>query len=140
MTQRTHTITDLAEAAFVAIGLHDILGRFAAAALIDDEDATIIDLRPFAGDETCVVCAVEWALHVADDWQSAHRLVLLSSDPRSLRDAREDDIRLFQELRRELESHGFALVDWIQTDGSDIRSLSFTCDVTSGWDAAGSAP
>ncbi len=133
MSSRTRVITQFAEAVHVAVGLHELYGRFAAAALLDD-DGTILDMRPFSGDDTCVVCALEWALNVADDWQHAHRVVLLSAASGSLHECREDDIRMYQSLSDVLDEHGIELVDWIQTDGVDVRSLTFTCDVTPRWD------
>lgn len=134
MDPRTPTISGLSEAMRVALALHDLYGRFAAAAVVDDLDGTLLDLRPFAGEAACVVCAVEWALQVADDWHHAHRIVLLSGDGHPVREPRELDIRIFQEVRRELRAHGMTLVDWIQTDGDDLRSMTLTCDVRSGWD------
>jgi len=134
MIQRTRAINQFADAACAAVGLHDLYGRFTAAAVIDDDDGTILDMRPFAGEEACVVCAVEWALNVAEGWHAAHRVVLLSGGGAPLRDAREDDIRMYQTLREALDVDGIELVDWIQTDGDDIRSLTFTCDITPNWD------
>jgi hypothetical protein len=134
MPQRTSAINSFFDAAGAAVGLHGIYGRFAAAALLDDHDGTILDMRPFTGHDTCVVCAIEWALMLSDDWHSAHRVVLLSGGADSLRDPREDDIRLYQNLREALDEHAVELVDWVQTDGSDVRSLTFTCDVTPNWD------
>jgi hypothetical protein len=135
MAQRTRAINDFADAASAAVGLHELYGSFAAAALLDD-DGTILDMRPFAGDDTCIVCALEWALDVADDWHNAQEIVLLSGTSQSLRDAREDDIRMYQGLREEIATYDMELIDWIQTDGSDIRSLTFTCDVSPRWGAA----
>jgi hypothetical protein len=132
MSQRTRAINQFAEAVYAAIGLYELYGWFAAAALLDD-DGTILDMRPFAGDDTCVVCALEWALNVAGDWHSAHRVVVLSGTPGSLRDPREDDIRMYQSLRDALDDHDLELIDWIQTDGADVRSLTFTCDVVPNW-------
>ncbi len=136
MSQRTRAIHQFAEAAYAAVGLYELYGRFAAAALLDD-DGTILDMRPFTGDDTCVVCALEWALNVADDWMSAHRVVLLSGSPSSLRDPREDDIRMYQSLRDALDDHDVDLLDWIQTDGNEVRSLTFTSDVVPNWDVLG---
>jgi hypothetical protein len=134
MSQRTRAINQFADAVGAAIGLQTLYGRFAAAALLDDEDGTILDMRPFTGEDTCVVCALEWALGVADGWHAAHRVVLLSGGGGSPRRLREDDVRLYQGLREALDAHDIELVDWIQTDGDDIRSLTFTCDITPNWD------
>jgi hypothetical protein len=134
MSQRTRAITQFADAVSAAAGLEALYGRFAAAALLDDEDGTILDMRPFTGEATCVMCALEWALGVADDWRSAHRVVLLSGGGGSLRELREDDIRMYQTLRETLDGYDIELVDWIQTDGDDIRSLTFTCDISPNWD------
>jgi hypothetical protein len=136
MSSRTRVITHFAEAVRVAVGLHELYGRFAAAALLDDEDGTILDMRPFSGDDTCIVCALEWAVDVAEDWHRAHRVVLLSAASGSLRECREDDIRMYQMLRDALGEHAIELIDWVQTDGVDVRSLTFTCDVTPNWDDA----
>lgn len=133
MSPRTPVITHFAEAVHTAVGLQDLYGEFAAAALLDD-DGTILEMRPFSGDDTCVVCAVEWAVNVADDWQCAERVVLLSSASGPLRECREDDVRLYQRLHDALDVHGIELVDWIQTDGDDIRSLTYTCDLAPTWD------
>jgi hypothetical protein len=136
MAQRTRAINQFADAVCAAVGLHRLYDRFAAAALLDD-DGTILDMRPFAGDHACVACAIEWAMAVATDWHTAQQIVLLSSSaPHSLCDAREDDIRLYQGLRDDVAAEGMELVDWIQTDGADVRSLTYTCDVTPSWDAA----
>lgn len=134
MSQRTRAINEFSDAVVAAVGLQEIYGRFAAAAVIDDDDGTILDLRPFAGEDACVVCALEWALNVADEWHSAHRVVLLSGGGPSVRAVREDDIRLYQDLREELDAHDIELVDWVQTDGDEIRSLTFTCDLSPNWD------
>lgn len=136
MAQRTRAINHFADAVCAAVGLHQLYDRFAAAALLDD-DGTILDMRPFAGEDACVACAIEWAIAVATDWRSAHQIVLLSSGtPHSLRDVREVDIRLYQGLRDDIAAEGMELVDWIQTDGADVRSLTYTCDVTPSWEGA----
>lgn len=133
MTLLTPSISGLADAALVALRLHDVCGRFAAAALIDDDD-TVIDLHPYVGCDACLFCAIERAIRTADDWQSADRIVLFSGDRRTSEPAREDDIRIFQQLRREVEQYDLELFDWIQTDGDLIRSLTFTCDAEPAWD------
>jgi hypothetical protein len=76
-------------------------------------------------------------MDVADDWQHAHRIILISGDAQRVRKVREDDVWCFQELRTQLAEVGFDLVDWIQTDGRELRSLSVTCDVTPRWDESG---
>ena len=133
MTVRTLTIDDLTDAALVALGLHNLCGRYSAAALIDEDDDTVLDLRPFIGDDACIVCAAEWALNAADGWRTPLHVVLFSSDERPLHEVREADIQLFQQLRLALEEADLDLVDWVQTDGHCFRSLTFTCDTDPYW-------
>jgi hypothetical protein len=132
MSPRTRAINHFADAACAAVGLQELYGRFAAAVLLGD-DGEIVDMRPFAGERACVACAIEWAVNFVDH-PRAHRIVLLSSDSSSVRHAKEDDIRLYRELCDELDLNGFELVDWIQTDGDLLRSLTFTCDLAPNWD------
>jgi hypothetical protein len=134
MVARTPVITHFSDAVQAALGLHQLYGRFTAAALIDDDDGTILDMRPFSGDDACVVCSIEWAARIATDWHRAHGVVLLSSSQASLDECREDDVRMYQSLHDALAQHDLQLIDWIQTNGDDIRSLTFTCDVTPSWD------
>ena len=44
---------------------------------------------------------------------------------------------MYQSLRDALDDHDIELLDWIQTDGDDVRSLTFTCDVVPNWDGVG---
>jgi hypothetical protein len=131
MSSHTRSINHFADAVGAALGLQELYGRFAAAAVLDDAGA-IVDMRPFAGDSACVVCAIEWAVN--GDAPDAERIVLLSGGDESVRHAKEVDIRFFQDVRDELDAHGFELVDWIQTDGAMIRSLTFTCDAAPRWE------
>jgi hypothetical protein len=137
MPPRPRAIHDFADAVGAAVGLQELYGRFAAAVLLDD-DGAIVDMRPFAGEHACIACAIEWAINLVDrpraDRPRADRIVLLSGEVSSVRAPKEDDIRVYQELGDELDHHGFELVDWVQTDGTLIRSLTFTCDVAPHWD------
>jgi hypothetical protein len=132
MSPRTRAIHHFADAVCAALGLQELYGRYAAAALLDD-DGAVVDMRPFSGDRACVACAIEWAIN-GDDDDEARRIVLLSGEGDSVRHAREDDIRFYQDVREQLDRHGFELVDWVQTDGDLIRSLTFTCDTDPNWD------
>jgi hypothetical protein len=53
----------------------------------------------------------------------------------SVREIAEDDVRWFQDLRKELGSgiRQLELVDWIKVDGEDIRSLAFTVEGEDPW-------
>jgi hypothetical protein len=130
----TLTIHDFTDAALVALGLHDLCSRYAAVALVDEDDDTVLDLRPYFGDDACVVCASEWASEAATGWRDAAvGVVLFSSDGRPVTEVREHDIELFRRLRSDLEAERLDLIDWIQTDGDCFRSLAFTCDTNPYW-------
>jgi hypothetical protein len=53
----------------------------------------------------------------------------------SVREIAEDDVRWFQDLRKELGSgiRQLELVDWIKVDGEEIRSLAVTIDGETAW-------
>jgi hypothetical protein len=133
MNDATRTMTDFASAVHTALALHDLYGRYAAVALLD-QTGEIIDMTPFSGDAACVLCALEWAAGVDELKVGADRAVVLSGTTEMVLDLREDDIRLFQLMRDELGRCDVEVVDWIQTDGDQIRSLTFSCDVEPAWD------
>jgi hypothetical protein len=138
MGDTTRSIADFTAAVHTALTLHGLYGRYVAVALLDDAGG-IIDMTPFAGPDACVLCAVEWANSVSHSDPRATRAVLLSGTERSVRELREDDVRLYQLIRDELAGVDLDVLDWIQTDGDQIRSLTFSCDTTTAWeDAPGS--
>lgn len=132
MPTTVRTIHDFAAAVRTVLALHDVYGRFAAVALLDDDDA-IIDMTPFSGEATCVMCAVEWAHALAHAEPRVSRAVVLSGAADLAPELREDDVRLFQAAREHLEAVDLEVLDWLQTDGEQIRSLAFSCDVDPPW-------
>jgi hypothetical protein len=134
MPSTTRSIHSFADAVATALGLYDLYGRYAALALLDD-DRTIIDMTPFSGDAACVLCAVEWADCLLHSDPHSSQAVLLSGTEQSVLELREDDVRLFGFIRDELGALDVEVLDWIQTDGENIRSLAFSCDVDTVWEA-----
>jgi hypothetical protein len=132
MSTTVRTIHDFTAAVRTALGLHEIYGRFAAVALLDD-DHRIIDMTPFSGEATCVMCAVEWAHALAHTEARASHAVVFSGGEQLSSDLREDDVRLFQTVRDALEALDLVVLDWLQTDGEQLRSLAFSCDVDPSW-------
>lgn len=133
MDDATRTISSFSSAVLTVLSLHDLYGRFAAVALLDGGGA-IIDMTPFSGDAACVLCAVEWATCLAEGDERAAHAIVLSADGDPVVELREDDIRLFQLMRDELGRADLDVLDWIQTDGDQVRSLSFSCDVETAWE------
>lgn len=133
MTSLTRSIPDFTAAVHTAITLHDLYGRYATVAVLDPE-GRILDMTPFAGDDACVLCATEWAACRCGSDERADHAVVLSGSGGSVLELREDDVRLFHFIRDELASCELEVLDWIQTDGQQVRSLAFSCDVVPAWD------
>jgi hypothetical protein len=133
MGDTTRSIADFTAAVHTALALHGLYGRYVAVALLST-DGEIVDMTPFAGEDACVPCAVEWANTVSHSDPRATRAVLLSGSDLSVRQLREDDIRLYQLARDALAGVDLEVLDWIQTDGDQIRSLAFSCDTVTAWE------
>jgi hypothetical protein len=127
-------IKGFADAVGAAMGIQDRFGHGHGAAMLDD-DGVVLDLTLFTADEHTVDTALGWAYCFVLNHPHARRLVLLSAVRDSVRTPNEDDLAVLRRARAEFAHCGVEIVDWIQSDGDDIRSIAFTTD-RHAWDSA----
>ncbi|MGQ0802620.1 MAG: hypothetical protein ACT4PI_01970 [Actinomycetota bacterium] len=128
-------IKGFADAVGAAMGIKDRFGHGHGAALLDD-DGVVLDLTLFTADEHTVDTALGWAYCFVLNHPHTRRLVLLSAVRDSVRTPREDVLAVLRRARDEFAHCGVEIVDWIQSDGDDIRSVAFTAEPDAGGSAA----
>jgi hypothetical protein len=130
----TLTIRGFADAIAGALAIHHRFRRGHAAAVLD-ATGTVLDLTVFTACDHSMGDALDWAACVVRSDERARRLVLLSAVTTGVRQPREADLAGLRQARARFEEQGVTVVDWIQTDGEDIRSLAFTLGIDA-WDGA----
>lgn len=96
------------------------------AALLDD-DGHILDMTVFSRDVHTVDVALDWAHCMLCNIEGIARIVLFSITKQPVEDIKEDDIRTFEAAREVFRREwDVDLLDWIQCDGDQMRSLAFT--------------
>ena len=134
MGKQPLVIHGFGDAVGAATGIRDRFEHGHGAAMLD-EHGVVLDLTLFTADEHTVDTALGWAYCFVLNHPQTRRVVLLSAVRASVRTPREDDLAILRRARKEFAHCGVEIVDWIQSDGDDIRSLAFTAD----HDAWGSA-
>ena len=134
MNTDAHAIRGFADAIAEALAIQQRFGRGHAAAVLDAR-GTLLDLTVFTAPDHTMHDALDWAACTVLNDERATRMVLLSAVTTSVRPACEADLDVLRRARARFGERGVTIVDWIQTDGDDIRSLAFTIGI----DAWGSA-
>ena len=137
MSNDALAIRGFVDAIAEAMAIQQRFGRGHAAAVLDDA-GTLLDLTVFTAREHSMHDALDWASCMVLDDDRATRLVLLSAVTTSVREPREADLDVLRRARVLFGDRGVTVVDWIQTDGEDIRSLAFTLGIDA-WDPPAAA-
>ena len=123
MTHGTTRIRGFDDALAAAAALYDRFHHCHAAALLDD-DGAVVDLTPFTSIRHSIDDPLDWAHCMVLNKPRVTRLVLLSALPSGVEEVQEahlDTLRLAREI---FGREGVEVLDWIQADGVEIRSLA----------------
>ncbi|HEX6310404.1 MAG TPA: hypothetical protein VF152_02120 [Acidimicrobiia bacterium] len=134
MSNDALAIRGFTDAIAEALAIRQRFRRGHAAAILDDA-GTILDLTVFTARDHSMHDALHWASCIASTDDRATRMVLLSAVTTSVRAPREGDLEMLRRARAVLGERGVSVVDWIQTDGDDIRSLACTLGIDT-WGSA----
>jgi len=134
MSNDALAIRGFADAIAEALAIQQRFRRGHAAAVLD-QTGTLLDLTVFTAADHSMDDALDWAGCMVLNDERATRLVLLSAVTTSVRQPCEADLDALRRARARFGEHGVSVVDWIQTDGEDIRSLAFTMGIDA-WDPA----
>ena len=137
MSKDTLAIRGFVDAVAEAMAIQQRFTRGHAAAVLDDA-GTLLDLTVFTARDHSMHDALDWASCMVLDDDRATRLVLLSAVTTTVRHPCEADLSVLRRARTLFGDRGVTVVDWIQTDGEDIRSLAFTLGVDA-WDPPAAA-
>ena len=137
MSKDALAIRGFVDAVAEAMAIQRRFTRGHAAAILDDA-GTLLDLTVFTAPDHSMHDALDWAGCILLDDGRATRLVLLSAVTTSVRRACEGDIDVLRRARARFGERGVTVIDWIQTDGEDIRSLAFTLGIDV-WDPPAAA-
>jgi hypothetical protein len=134
MEEKMH-IRSFGDAVANALELADQFRHAQTAVLLDDA-GLVIDMTVFARRSHDEDDALDWAMCCLLNHDRPTRMVLISVVERNVREAREDDITKFNLARQVFGAKDCALLDWIQCDGVNVRSLAFTTGAGT-WDETG---
>jgi hypothetical protein len=134
MSKDALAIRGFADAIAEALAIQQRFRRGHAVAVLD-HTGTLLDLTVFTARDHSMHDALDWAGCMVLNDERATRLVLLSAVATSVRQPCEADFDVLRRARARFGEHGVTVVDWIQTDGEDIRSLAFTMGIDA-WDPA----
>jgi len=134
MSKDTLAIRGFVDAVAEAMAIQQRFRRGHAAAVLDDA-GTLLDLTVFTARDHSMHDALDWASCMVLNDDRATRLVLLSAVTTTVRQPCEADLDALRRARTLFGDRGVTVVDWIQTDGEDIRSLAFTLGIDA-WDSA----
>ncbi len=137
MGKDTLAIRGFVDALAEAVAIQQRFKRGHAAAVLDDA-GTLLDLTVFTARDHSMHDALDWASCIVLGDVRAARVVLLSAATSSVRQLCEADLDLLRQARARFGERGVTIVDWIQTDGEDIRSLAFTIGIDA-WDPPAAA-
>ena len=130
--RRPLRITSFADAAGAAFGLRDRFTHAHGAAVLD-RHGRVLDLTLFTGADHSVDTALDWADCLVLNDERAERIVLLSAVESGVADElRECDLETLRRARQVFGELGVLVVDWLQCDGHDVRSLDLAGD-DDGW-------
>lgn len=132
MTHGTIHIQGFADALVAAGGLYARFHHCHAAALLDD-DGAVLDLTAFASARHSIDDSLDWARCMVLNEPRATRLVLLSVLRDGVEEVQEAHLATFRQAREVFGGDGVEILDWIQTDGEQFRSLAFTAGLHT-WD------
>ena len=135
MSKDALAIRGFVDAIAEAMAIQQRFRRGHAAAILDDA-AALLDLTVFTARDHSIHDALDWASCIALGDHRATRMVLLSAVTTGVRQACEADLDVLRRARARFGERGVTVVDWIQTDGEDIRSLAFTLGFDA-WDSQG---
>jgi hypothetical protein len=134
MSNDALAIRGFADAIAEALAIQQRFERGHAAAILDDA-GTLLDLTVFTARNHTMHDALDWAGCIVRGDERATRIVLLSAVTVSVRQPCEADLDVLRHARAHFGERGVTVVDWIQTDGEDIRSLAFTLGIDT-WNSA----
>jgi hypothetical protein len=132
MSHPIPVLSSFADAVGAALGLHHLLWRSHVMIGLDVH-GSVLDLTAPGEDHTAHT-ALDWARQLSLEDHRLQWLLLLSAvgdDP--LSELRESDLTLFREARRGLLTHHVEWRDWILTNGSELRSMAFSCSTDDAW-------
>ena len=129
MPDQTNTsvaIRGFADAAATVLDLHEEFGFCHTAACLDD-DGNVLDLTVFTDPHThSIESALDWAFCLTVNDDRFTRLVAFSTGSEPVIEPSEGDLAVFRLMRTAFGRHGVEVLDWIQCDGDNVRSLAFT--------------
>ena len=121
------TIRSFAEAAGAALGIHDGYAGYGHAAAALDVDSALVDLTVFSEPVQTVYDALFYAHGLVLFDPTVRRIVLLSAVRRDLTHVMERDVEILRGAQRLFAQQcGVAVVDWVLTDGEQVRSIART--------------
>lgn len=126
--EETLYIRDFGDAVGAAMGIKDRFGRAHGAALLDG-DGLVLDMIVFTDRAHSIANAIAYVALTAPFMDELRSVVLFSALRRDVRTIREEDVETFERAKRELGS--IRVLDWIQCNRKDIRSLAFTIGASS---------
>jgi hypothetical protein len=132
MSHPMPVLESFADAVSAALGLHHLLWRSHVMIGLDLH-GSVLDLTA-PGDAHTVESALDWARELALVEHRLQWLVLLSAvgdDP--LSELRERDLVLFRQAQKSFRAQHVEWRDWILTNGSELRSMAFTCSTDDAW-------
>jgi hypothetical protein len=117
------TIDTFTTAVGAAFGLRDRFTHGHGAAVLDGR-GRVLDLTVFAADHHSVDTALGWADCAVRNDARARRIVIISAVTDSVAgELRGADLDALRRARQTFASLGVAVVDWLQCDGENVRSL-----------------
>jgi hypothetical protein len=125
------------DAVTAAFGLRERFRRAHGVALLD-ADGTVVDFTVFTARQHSIECALRWADCSVEYGPPVRQAILYSAVRKSVAGPlREGDVEVLRAARARLAGAGVLVVDWLQCDGSNVRSIDFAAD-GDGWRQAAS--
>ncbi len=120
------------DAAAAAMGISEGYGYGHAAAALD-AGGNLLDLTVFSEPHQTIYDALFYVHGLVLFDPSVSRVVLLSALRRDVSEVKERDIETLRGAQRLFGDCDVVIVDWIQTDGSRIRSVGLTTEDHACW-------
>jgi hypothetical protein len=120
------------DAAAAAMGISEGHGYGHAAAALDAA-GNLLDLTVFSEPHHTIYDALFYAHGLVLFDPTVTRLVLLSALRRDVSEVKERDIETLRGARRLFADCDVTVIDWIQTDGEQIRSVGLTTEQHACW-------
>lgn len=125
-------IRSYAEAAGAALGISEGYGYGHAAAALD-AGGSLLDLTVFSEPFHTVYDAMFYAHGLVLFDPTVKRLILLSALRRDVANLMERDVEILRGAQRLFGDCGVEVVDWVQADGHNIRSIAMTTAERAPW-------